>query len=170
MFKKFLFVLVCFTAAGVGVYAYQLDQLPPPDERRTAPRFSLPDSEGVERTLDTWKDQVLVINFWATWCPPCREEIPAFTKIQDELGSKGLQFIGIAIEEAEPVREFMQQFPVNYPMLIAPDNGMSLMAEFGNTMGVVPFSVVLDRSGRIVHMQPGVFEPDQVKKWVAPLL
>ena len=170
MFKKFLFVLICFSAAGAGLHFYQLDQLPSPDERLPAPRFSLPDSNGVPRTIETWKGKVLVINFWATWCAPCRKEIPAFTKIQEELGSEGLQFIGIAIEDVKPVREFIQQIPVNYPMLIAPARGMQLMAKFGNTMGVVPFSVVIDRSGRIVHIQPGIFETDQVKKWVTPLL
>ncbi len=170
MAKKFLFVLICFSAVAAGLYAYQSDQLPLPEDRLPAPSFTLLDSNGVERKLDTWKGRVLVVNFWATWCPPCRKEIPAFTKIQDELGPKGLQFVGIAIEEAAPVRKFMQQIGVNYPMLIAPNEGMTLMAKFGNTLGVVPFSAVVDRAGKIVHIQPGVFEPEQVKKWVEPLL
>lgn len=170
MAKKLLFILICFSAVAAGLYAYRSDQLPLPEDRLPAPQFTLLDSEGEERQLESWKDKVLVVNFWATWCPPCREEIPAFTKIQDELGSKGLQFIGIAIDQAAPVRQFMQQTGVNYPMLIAPNEGMPLMAKFGNTLGVVPFSAVVDRAGKIVHIQPGVFEPDHVKKWVIPLL
>jgi len=170
MFKAILFVVVGFIAISAGIFAYQQVELPPPEDRPPLPSFSLPDTKGIEYAVETWKNKVLVINFWATWCPPCREEIPAFMKMQTELGPKGLQFIGIAIEEAEPVIGFLQEVAVNYPMLIAGSEGFQLSAKLGNTLNVVPFSLVVDRSGRIVHTQMGVFQPSQVRKWVIPLL
>ena len=80
--------------------------------------LKLPDFDGKTQALSQWKGKVLVVNFWATWCAPCREEIPVFVGLQHELGVKGLQFVGISIDQADKTREFATTFKINYPTLI----------------------------------------------------
>lgn len=99
------------------------------------------------RTLGFFKGKVIVVNFWATWCPPCREEMPAFSKLQASLGDKGVQFIGIGIDSPSAIREFAIQAPVSYPLLIGGTPGMELMRELGNASAGLPYTLVLDRNG-----------------------
>jgi len=132
--------------------------------------FTLPDSSGRLRHSREWLGKVVIVNFWATWCPPCLKEIPEFIQLQQEMGERGLQFIGIALDGFEEVKEYTKTTAVNYPLLIAPDEGVALSAELGNHLGVVPYSVVIDRDGTIVHTQHGVFSTKQILKVIEPLL
>src|SRR3954454_3608650 len=79
---------------------------------------SLPDERGVSQALEQWRGKVLVVNFWATWCAPCRDEMPEFVRAQTELGAKGLQFVGIAVDDQEKVAPFVREIGLNYPALI----------------------------------------------------
>ena len=79
---------------------------------------ALPDAKGREQSIGQWKGKVLVVNFWATWCVPCREEMPEFVKAQQEFGPRGLQFVGIAIDDVPKVEAFAAELGLNYPVLI----------------------------------------------------
>jgi thiol-disulfide isomerase/thioredoxin len=116
---------------------------------------ALPDVSGKQEALAQWKGKVLVVNFWATWCTPCREEMPEFVAAQRELGGRGLQFVGIAIDDADKVRQYAQEIGLNYPALIGGYGGIELSRTLGNHVGALPFTVVVDRSGRIAHTQLG---------------
>lgn len=164
-----IIVVVAMLAIAAGLFSYRIFTDGPrngPD----LPDFSFPDVAGVQRDRSEWAGKTLVINFWATWCPPCREEIPEFVKLQEEMGDQGLQFIGIAIEDAEPVKAFMAEVAFNYPVLIGEHAGMSLSAQLGNTIGILPFTVVIDRSGKVVQAHSGPFTREQVLAIVKPLL
>ena len=166
---QLIIVVVAILAIAAGLFSYRTFTAEPqngPD----LPNFSFLDVAGVQRDRSEWDGKILVINFWATWCPPCREEIPEFVKLQEEMGDQGLQFIGIAIEDAEPVKAFMAEITFNYPVLIGEDDGMSLSAQLGNTIGVLPFTAVIDRSGKVVHAHSGPFTREQVMTIVKPLL
>ena len=117
------------------------------------PEFTLPDLEGQPHNIHEWDGKVIVLNFWATWCPPCRKETPMFVELQEELGAQGLQFVGIAIDEMNKVREFMDTYGVNYPMLIGVDDAIEVAKTYGNRFGSLPYTVIIDRSGNIVHVQ-----------------
>lgn len=170
MFKRCLFVTAALAAVFGGFLAYQATGFGETGIYPELQSFSLPDTEGNEHNIAEWKGKVLVINFWATWCPPCLEEIPLFMETQESHKRRGLQFIGIAVEEAEPVREFSGKLKINYPILVAGMSGLSLSATLGNLAGVVPFSVVVNRDGRIVHRHPGILAPAQIREAVIPLL
>jgi thiol-disulfide isomerase/thioredoxin len=130
----------------------------------------LVDLDGRPRTLAEWQGRVLVLNFWASWCGPCREEMPEFVRLQAELGDQGLQFVGVAIDEPAAVREFLKETPVNYPILIGDEHAPDWADRLGNSMGGLPFTVVFDRAGRSVHAQLGVLRRDSLLERVRPLL
>ncbi len=139
-------------------------------EQRPAPDFSLPDIDGNMRHSSEWAGQVQVINFWATWCPPCRSETPMFVDMQEKYGTAGLQFIGIAIDDHDKVRDFMDTYGINYPMLIGDDNAIDVAKRYGNRFGALPYTVVIDRKGLIQHIQRGELEQESAEKIFRKLL
>ena len=132
--------------------------------------IALPDTSGREQSIGQWKGKVLVVNFWATWCVPCREEMPEFVKAQRDFGGQGLQFVGIAIDDAAKVKEFAAELSLNYPALIGGYGAMELSKTLGNRLGALPFTIVVDRSGRINHTQLGPLKDAQLRSIVSQLL
>jgi thiol-disulfide isomerase/thioredoxin len=132
--------------------------------------LSLPDLDGRPQPLTQWRGKVMVVNFWATWCGPCREEMPEFVRVQRELGPKGLQFVGIAIDQRDKVALFAKEFDLNYPALIGGYDAMDVAKPLGDRLAGLPFTVVLDRQGRIVHTQLGQLQPTLLRSILADLL
>lgn len=126
------------------------------------PEFAFTDLDGNLRNVQEWDGRLLVVNFWATWCPPCREEIPLFVELQREYGARGLQLVGIAVDEVDAVRAFAQDIGINYPILLASFDGIDLSEAFGNRVGALPFTAVVDRAGRIVLHKSGEIEREDV--------
>jgi thiol-disulfide isomerase/thioredoxin len=131
---------------------------------------ALPDAEGKEQRIDQWRGKVVIVNFWATWCAPCREEMPEFIKAQKELGPKGLQIVGIAVDQPDKVRQFAAEIGLTYPTLVGGFGAMELSRTLGNSVMALPFTVVLDRKGAIAHTQLGVLKPDKLNAIVKQLL
>jgi thiol-disulfide isomerase/thioredoxin len=130
----------------------------------------LPDIDGQPHALEQWRGKVLVVNFWATWCAPCREEIPAFMKVQDKWSSRGVQIVGIAIDDADKVRPYVAQLKINYPILVGGLDGIELTRQAGNRLGGLPFTVVFDRKGGAVHSQLGGVNQQKLEALLEPLL
>ena len=116
--------------------------------RRALLAVTLPDADGTAQPLAQWRGKLLVVNFWATWCAPCREEMPMFVKAQREHAGAGLQFVGIAVDDAAKARQFATEIGVNYPTLIGGYGAMELSKSLGNTLMALPFTVVVDRDGQ----------------------
>jgi peroxiredoxin len=131
--------------------------------------FTLPDLDGRPRTLSEFDGHILVVNFWATWCPPCREEIPDFVKLQDTFAANDVQFVGVAMDRVEDVREFIKQTPINYLVLIGDETG-TITRQYGNEMVALPYTVVIDRSGRIAAARRGLFRHDDLEETLRALL
>ena len=136
-------------------------------DRVFAARFINP--QGGAPTLEQWRGQVLVVNFWATWCAPCREEIPMFVRLQERHGARGLQFVGIAFDQPDRMAEFAREFRVNYPLLLGGLDTMELLREAGNRAGVLPYTLVIDRQGRVVSREPGGLKEARLEGLVQPL-
>jgi thiol-disulfide isomerase/thioredoxin len=132
--------------------------------------ISLPDTEGREQALAQWKGKVLVVNFWATWCAPCREEMPMFVNAQSQHGGRGLQFVGVAIDDADKVRKFAAEIGLNYPALVGGYGAMELSKTLGNSVMALPFTVVVDRGGRIVLNHLGPMKQAQLDRLLAQTL
>jgi thiol-disulfide isomerase/thioredoxin len=132
--------------------------------------LSLPDEQGAQQSLNQWRGKVLVVNFWATWCAPCREEMPEFVRIQNELGPKGIQFVGIAADQVDKVQQFTRELGLNYPALIGGFEAIELSRAFGNRLMVLPFTVIVARNGTIAYAQHGPLRKDRLQQIVGPLL
>lgn len=119
------------------------------------PEFAIADLDGAIRNIKEWDGQVILLNFWATWCPPCLSEIPGFIELQNQYGEQGFQVIGIAIDEEEAVREFVARLKINYPVMVAEYEALELSSRYGNRMGALPYSVFINRKGEISDMITG---------------
>ena len=131
---------------------------------------TLPDLEGRPQALDQWRGKVVVLNFWATWCAPCREEIPILVKLQKKYGAQGLQFVGIAVDQAEKVRPYAAEMGMNFPILIGNLDAIELTRTLGNRAGVLPFTVILARDGRIAGKEVGAAKEGLFEARLLPLL
>ncbi len=132
--------------------------------------FSLSDVDGELRHLSEWQGKVLVINFWATWCAPCREEIPDFIELQLQYSGDGLQFIGIALQQAEEVRDFLVEFNVNYPTLVGSNDVIKVSKKLGNDIGALPYTVIIDRDGKIIFTRRGPLLKSEAELVIRTLL
>jgi thiol-disulfide isomerase/thioredoxin len=138
--------------AGYGAHLWRIGSLgasPADDAARAILEGPLTTLDGVTRTLEDFRGQILIINYWATWCAPCREEIPLFVRFQQEYASNGVQFIGIAVDQADKVGDFAREFRINYPLFIGGIDAVELSRKAGNKAGVLPYTLILDRSGAI---------------------
>jgi thiol-disulfide isomerase/thioredoxin len=119
------------------------------------PVFALQDAEGTLRSITEWDGKALMINFWATWCPPCRREIPLLNELRAEYAPRGFEVVGVAVDFREDVVAYLRETPVNYPVLIGEQDGLDAARAFGmETMGF-PFTIFTDAQGRIVTVKVG---------------
>lgn len=160
-------------AAGIGAHLWRIGSIgakPADDAARAILDSRLTTLDGLTRTLDGFRGQILIINYWATWCAPCREEIPMFVRLQRELAANGVQFIGIAVDQADKVVDFSREFGVNYPLFIGGIDAVELSRKAGNRAGVLPYTLVLDRSGVIHASLVGELTEARMRAVLQPLL
>jgi peroxiredoxin len=153
-------------AAGVGVALWNREA-PDPGPLLA---LSLPDTHGTLQPLAQWRGKVLVVNFWATWCVPCRQEMPEFVRAQRELGPRGVQFVGIAVDQADKVDQFAKELNLNYPALVGGYEAVDVSKPLGNSLLALPFTVILARDGHVAHTQLGPLKPEQLHSILANLL
>ncbi len=124
---------------------------------------SFSDLEGVQRRLAEWRAPVLVINFWATWCPPCLREIPALNRLQARYVDKGVRFLGIALDQRAAVQDFLRTHEMTYPVLFGDEAVAQLMVKLGNTVGGLPFTVIVDEQGQALFAHAGEVSEKQLE-------
>ena len=123
-----------------------------------------PDTDGRVRRLLSWQGTVLLCNFWATWCAPCREEVPVLIDAKQQWAAKGFEVVGIGIDSADKIREFSKTYRINYPVLIADGSALELLRKLGNRGGGLPYSVVLDRTGSIAQRHLGPLTAEDLRR------
>ncbi|MBI4205955.1 MAG: TlpA family protein disulfide reductase [Betaproteobacteria bacterium] len=161
-------VAIAAAVAGYGVHLWRLTGTDRSAEAIMAAR--LIDLDGRQQPLSQWRGKVLVVNFWATWCAPCRQEIPAFVRLQEKYRSRGLQFVGIAIDQRDQVQVFAREFGINYPVLLGGIDTVEISRQAGNRIGALPFTLVFDRNGQIAAREVGETKETKLDALVQPLL
>lgn len=128
-----------------------------------------PDSQGNMQTLGKWREKPIVVNFWATWCSPCRDEMPELSEMQDKYTKQDLIVLGVATDDVDKIHEFIQTTQVSYTLLAGGMDAMDLSSILGNSKGVLPFTIVLDRKGSIVKTFEGRVSQSELEEALQPL-
>jgi thiol-disulfide isomerase/thioredoxin len=167
-----LIAVIAASAFGAGIWANHTRQaaMPAPSSAEAILALSLPDVQSKVQNLTQWRGKVLVVNFWATWCAPCREEIPIFVKMQQKYGDQGLQFVGISIDQPDKTLEFHTNFKINYPTLIGTFDTVEVSRQAGNQKRVLPYTLILGRNGQIAATESGGLTEQKLEGLVMPLL
>ena len=127
--------------------------------------------DGKKRNLSSWHGKIIIANFWASWCAPCQYEIPRFMKWQHKYGSKGLQVVGIGLDDVKKLKNVARSLSIDYPLLVMSlDKGRPLLNEFGNKEMIIPFTLVFNRDGTIAWKHKGLLGQDEFDIMIAPLL
>jgi peroxiredoxin len=162
-----LAVLVAVLAGGLGVFMSMDERAATSADEQTStpstpstmigrqrPDFTLPDVDGQSRSISEWDGSVVLVNFWATWCGPCREEIPLLIELQTMYEARGYKTLGIAVDDPKRVTAFADELGVNYPSLIAQRDVIALSKRYGNFAAVLPYTVIIDHTGvvRFAHL------------------
>jgi thiol-disulfide isomerase/thioredoxin len=165
-------VAVLAAAGGYAVYQLQAPGKTTVSASGASELWSQPlrDVGGAPHTLDQWRGKVLVVNFWATWCAPCREEIPLFVKLQREYGERGLQFVGIAIDEPGKVQPFAQEFGINYPVMVGGLDTAEWSRRLGNGAGALPYTLIIGRDGVVRATLLGAMKEGALRPYIDTLL
>ncbi len=133
--------------------------------------FKLKGLDGKTHSLDEWKGKVIVLNFWASWCAPCQYEIKDLVRFQSQYGDKGLQVIGLGLDEARKLANVKRTLGINYPVLVGdPATNGDLLTEWGNDKQIVPYTVVIDKEGKIVYIHRGQLTQETFEDFILPLL
>ncbi|MFV0680781.1 TlpA family protein disulfide reductase [Ottowia sp.] len=126
---------------------------------------TFPTPEGPSLALSSLRGRPLLINFWATWCPPCVEELPLLSAFYAENKANGWQLLGLAVDQPEPVKRFMVRTPIAFPVGMAGMAGVDLTRQLGNAAGGLPFTVVFGADGRLVDRKIGRVQPADLARW-----
>jgi thiol-disulfide isomerase/thioredoxin len=168
MKNTLLFTIAIIVAGSSGYFMQRYlqpvtNETPNPAVGIQRVEFAAADLDGTVRNIAEWDGKIIFLNFWATWCPPCKEEIPHFIDLQQSYGAQGLQFIGIAIDELNAVRSFADSMGINYPTLVAESDGVGLAQRYGNGAGVLPYTVIINRDGEISHTVMGLLSKERAE-------
>lgn len=125
--------------------------------------LTLLDVQGHPQALSAYRGKVLVVNFWATWCPPCRREMPGFSRLQGAYRDRNVQFLGIAVDDPDAVRDFIEAYPVVYPILLGGDRLLRMSRDLGNQKLALPFTLLLDAGGKVYGQKTGMISESELE-------
>ena len=126
--------------------------------------------DGKSADTEQWRGKVLVVNFWASWCPPCVEEMPTLDKLQAEFKVKNVLFVGIGIDSPSNIREFLEKTPVSYPIVIGGLEGSNLSKQMGNSQGALPYTLIINPQGKSTNSKLGKISEEELRKEIKSAL
>ena len=158
--------LAAAAGVGVGLYRYSASALSPDAiQVLWSAEFDTPSGERL--AMSGFQGKPLVLNFWATWCPPCVEEMPLIEAFYQQNQSKGWQVVGLAVDQPSRVRHFLSQASISYPIGLAGMNGTELGQKLGNSQGSLPFTLVLNAQGDVIQQKLGKLSAEEIKNWAS---
>lgn len=165
MGRRVAIAAVALAAAGAGaIFSARRLALDEPDTSGFWDR-SFPAPDGSTMALAPLRGRPLLVNFWATWCPPCVEELPLLSSFYNENKANGWQLLGLAVDKPEPVARFLAKSPVSFPVAMAGLEGVELTRQLGNAPGGLPFSVLFDANGQLRERKLGQLHAPDLAAW-----
>ncbi len=165
--KLLIYIPIALLFAAIGAY-FNLQRLEPssPETLAVNQLFAQPmvTANGIQVPLSQWKGKPLIVNFWATWCGPCVEEMPELNNMQVELLKKNIQIIGIGIDSQDNITKFADKYKITYPLYVAGTDGTALLRQFGNAAGGLPFTLLIGADGKVKKTLLGGIKFDELKK------
>ena len=155
------------TLGGIGLAWRSSEKSPPPHALDSAfwqLEFATPG--GSTLSMHSLRGKPLLLNFWASWCPPCIEELPLLSSFYRQNAANGWQVIGLAVDELDPVKHFLAHSPVSFAVALTGISGIELSKSLGNLIGGLPFTVVIDQNAQIIHRKMGKVTPDELRNWL----
>jgi peroxiredoxin len=164
-------VAVVALAAGAGLAVRHLESVASaPAAVETLFTQIYDDADGNPQPLAQWRGQWLIVNFWATWCAPCVEEMPELERVHNDYRAQGVTVVGLAIDNPAAVRRFRDQLKLTLPLLVAGTGGTQIGRELGNPSGALPYTVLIDREGRVVQARLGRIREAELRAWLTARL
>lgn len=173
MFKRATFSLSVVSLILLASYLIYVSAFASEKTELQAPGHMMaefPDLKGTPHTLAQWKGSVILVNFWATWCAPCRDEIPELSEINSRYKDQGFAVVGISLDDNAKIKEFMKRTPISYQVLVGDMDALPYSISLGNQSMVVPYTVLIDRNGNIAHAYYGKIKPGQIDEDIAKLM
>jgi len=162
----FLATGVAAAALGAGIHWWRTEPASAADATAALFAATFPDADGRPQPLAQWRGRPLVVNFWATWCPPCVDEMPDLQKVRDSYRQRGVEVIGIGIDNAGKIAAFRDRHGLSLPLLVAAAGGSELNRALGNNSGALPYTVLIGPEGRVRERHLGRVQPEQLRRWI----
>ncbi|RLA16877.1 MAG: TlpA family protein disulfide reductase [Gammaproteobacteria bacterium] len=172
MLKKIpllIFLIICLVA-GIGLRLNGPLTSATPAQASSNYQFALPDLNGQLQQSDQWGGKLLIVNFWASWCAPCLEEMPRFITLQKQYGEQGVQFVGIGIDQPDALAKIVDRLGVNYPVLQGDFDAMQVAKQFGNAYGVLPYTSIISPNGQLVTEIAGAVREGEMESLIVEYL
>ena len=170
---SFAAVALLAVLAGVGLWALNRP-VPRVEATELAPEvlysMAFRDTDGKPRSLGEFRGDFVVLNFWATWCAPCREEMPGFSRLASAWKDRGVRFVGLTGDDPHAVERFLREVPVSYPVFLAEGSADSWARRLGDRDALLPFTVIVDPAGRVVARRVGVYSEPEVSAQLSALV
>ncbi|MBI3561241.1 MAG: TlpA family protein disulfide reductase [Gammaproteobacteria bacterium] len=182
MTNKILLLLIALLGllAGVGAARFYAHRSPAiavggemPNEPiigKPRPALNLLDLRGKSHDISEWNGKVILVNFWASWCPPCVKEMPALMKLREAYQARGFEIIGVALDSKDAVSAFIDPLGIDYPILMAEQEGIALAQQYGDRLGALPYTVIVDRQGVVRHIVISELSYEKGESLIKPLL
>jgi thiol-disulfide isomerase/thioredoxin len=168
MKNTLIFIITIIVAGGSGFALHKFinkqQALNNPAIGTQRPEFTAMDSKGQLKNIKEWDGKLIFLNFWATWCPPCLKEIPDFIELQSAYGNQNFQIIGIALDNEEAVQQYANETGMNYPTMVVEVEGIALAKRYGNEMGALPYTAIINRNGEISDTITGELSKKRAKE------
>ncbi|MFZ6756717.1 TlpA family protein disulfide reductase [Undibacterium sp. Ji50W] len=172
MNKKFisLAIVLGLLSTGLGIYAGNVQTAPTSPENKAVAQLmaqQFKDSDGKPQAMTQWQGRYLLVNFWATWCAPCVQEMPELSTLQQELKGKKVQILGLGIDSPSNIAEFAKKYKISYPLFAAGMEGSELSRQLGNQAGGLPFTILLAPDGKVVKNYLGRLKMEELRADIA---
>jgi len=166
--RQWLITGVAATALAAGAWYALREERELPGASTVAPMFALTfdDAQGHPQPLSQWQGRWLLVNFWATWCAPCVEEMPMLQQAAHDDLNRGVAFVGVGIDNAAAIRRFQTELKIDIPLLVAGARGTELARLLGNESGALPYTVLIDPAGRVIRSRLGLLKPELLRSWL----